>query len=83
VHPLDHRAQRCDHRLQLVVKISGQLTKYALIATEPDWQDRESEDSTAFRGGIFWAVGGRLIAESHPGICHKYLMRSSIYTLWK
>jgi hypothetical protein len=33
-HPLDHRAQRCDHRLHLVVKISGQLTKYALIATE-------------------------------------------------
>jgi hypothetical protein len=35
VHPLDHRAQRCDHRLHLVVKSSGQLTKYALIATEP------------------------------------------------
>src|ERR1019366_614537 len=35
VHPLDHRAQRCDHRLHLVVKISGQLSKYALIATEP------------------------------------------------
>jgi hypothetical protein len=35
VHPLDHRAQRGDHRLHLVVKISAQLARYALIATEP------------------------------------------------